>query len=71
VGPLQCHIVTAGGEARQYIINKLVAEQEQKLNEAKRMAQEKEEEEEEAKRQGAMHADPPGAAEYLGDSFPL
>jgi hypothetical protein len=57
-------------EARQYIIDKLVAEQEQKLNEAKRKAQEKAEEDE-AKRQDTMHADPPGAAEYLGDAFPF
>jgi hypothetical protein len=57
-------------EARQYIIDKLVAEQEQKLNEAKRKAQEKAEEDE-AKRQDAMHPDPPGAAEYLGDAFPF
>jgi len=57
-------------EARQFIINKLVAEQEHKLSEAKRLAQEKVDEEE-AKRQDAMHPEPPGAAEYLGDPFPL
>ena len=62
--------VHSRAEARQYVIDKLVAEQEEKLNEAKRKAQE-EADEEEARRQDAMHPESPGAAEYLGDPFPL
>jgi hypothetical protein len=62
--------VHSKAEARQYIINKLVAEQEEKLNEAKKIAQEKADEEE-AKRQDAMHPESPEAAEILGDALPL